>query len=141
MLKTINPLLSGHLLKLLANMGHGDDIVVVDANYPATTMAQRLVHLPGVTATAALDAILTLLPVDDFVERPVVGMAAPDERPPIYAEFDALLHQHEGRTVSMELVDRFAFYERSKQAYAIVSTGERRLYANLIIKKGVLRAD
>jgi L-fucose mutarotase len=139
MLKTINPLLTGDLLAILADMGHGDEIVITDANFPAAAVAQDLVQLPGITATDTLAAILSLLPLDDFVDFPATAMDAPGERPAVYGEFERLLAEAEGRPVPLELIDRFAFYDRAKEAFAVVSTGERRLYANIILKKGVLR--
>lgn len=139
MLKNINPLLTGDLLAILADMGHGDELVIVDANFPASALAQRLVRLPASSATDALDAILGLLPLDDFVERPTAAMDAPDGRPALYGEFDSLLRDAEGREIAIEPIDRFDFYERTRHAYAVVATGERRLYGNIILKKGVLR--
>lgn len=141
MLKTLNPLLSGDLLAILADMGHGDEIVITDANFPADSMAQRLVRLPGISATDALKAVLSLLPLDDFVDYPAAAMDAPGETPPIYPEFEAALADAEGRPLTLEPVERFAFYERTRNAYAVIATGERRLYANIILKKGVLRAS
>lgn len=139
MLKTINPLLTGDLLAILADMGHGDELVIVDANFPAAALARRLVRMPGSSATDALQAVLELLPLDDFVDTPTAAMTAPDGRPELYAEFDRLLHQAEGRTIEIASTDRFDFYDRSRNAYAVVATGERRLYGNIILKKGVLR--
>ncbi|BCH61659.1 RbsD/FucU family protein [Agrobacterium vitis] len=139
MLKTINPLLTGDLLAILADMGHGDEIVIADANFPAVTVANRLVQMPGIDACAVLEAILSLMPLDDFVEYPAGVMDAPGERPSIYAEFDALIERAENRRIELDLIDRFAFYDRSKAAFAVVSTGERRLYGNIILKKGVVR--
>lgn len=139
MLKTLNPLLTGELLAILADMGHGDEIAIVDANFPADSMAQRLVRLPGISATDALEAVLSLLPLDDFVDHPAAAMDAPGERPAIYPEFEAALERAEGRALTLEPVERFAFYARTQQAYAVVATGERRLYANIILKKGVVR--
>ncbi|HET7314203.1 RbsD/FucU family protein [Salinisphaera sp.] len=139
MLKTINPLLTGDLLAILADMGHGDELVIVDANFPAAALAQRLVRLPASSATDALAAVLDLLPIDDFVDMPVAAMDAPDGRPALYTEFDNMLEQAEGRPIAMEPIDRFAFYDRTQRAYAVVATGERRLYGNIILKKGVLR--
>ncbi len=140
MLKTIDPLLTGDLLAILADMGHGDEIALVDANFPATALAARLVQLPGVDAAPALAAILSLLPLDDFVDAPAAVMDAPGERPAIYAEFDTLLGAAENGAVRVDVIDRFAFYDRAEQAFAIVATGERRLYGNIILKKGVVRA-
>lgn len=140
MLKTINPLLTGDLLKTLADMGHGDDIVIVDANFPAATMGKRVIALPGQSATDVLDAILSLLPLDDFVDQPAGVMQAPGERPAIYGEFDASVLAAHGSALDFEMIERFAFYDRARAAYAVVATGERRLYGNIILKKGVIRA-
>lgn len=139
MLKNINPLLTGDLLAILADMGHGDELVIVDANFPATALAQRLVRLPASSATDALGVILELLPLDDFVDQPTAAMDAPDGRPALYAEFDSLLGNAEARQIAIEPIGRFDFYERTRQAYAVVATGEHRLYGNIILKKGVLR--
>lgn len=139
MLKSINPLLTGDLLSILSDMGHGDEVVIADANFPAATIARRLVRLPGVSATDALAAVLTVLPLDDMVDRPAAAMDAPGQRPAIYPEYEAALKKAEGRAIVLEPVERFAFYDRAKAAYAVIATGELRLYANIILKKGVLR--
>jgi L-fucose mutarotase len=139
MLKSVDPLLTGELLAILSDMGHGDEVVIADANFPAASVARRLVRLPGSTATDVLDAVLSVLPLDDFVDRPAAAMDAPGERPAIYPAFEAALARAEGRPLELEPVDRFAFYDRAKAAYAVIATGERRLYANIILKKGVLR--
>ncbi|SDI43337.1 RbsD/FucU family protein, partial [Salipiger marinus] len=83
MLKSVDPLLTGDLLAILRDMGHGDEIVVVDGNFPAASVAQRLVRLPGIAADRAAEAILSLLPLDDFVDQPAAAMASPDGRPEI----------------------------------------------------------
>ncbi len=140
MLKTIDPLMTGELLAILSDMGHGDEIVLVDANFPAARAAQRLVRLPGIGIDRAAEAILSLFPLDDFVAAPAAVMACPDGRPEIFDDFDRLLAAAEGKPVTVAQIDRFDFYDRAEQAYAVVATGERRLYANLILKKGVLRA-
>ena len=106
---------------------------------PGRLPARRLVRLPGSTATDVLDAVLSVLPLDDFVDRPAAAMDAPGERPAIYPAFEAALARAEGRPLELEPVERFAFYDRAKAAYAVIATGERRLYANIILKKGVLR--
>jgi L-fucose mutarotase len=139
MLKNINPLLTGDLLAILSDMGHGDEIAIVDANFPAAAVARRLVRMPLVSATDTLDAALSVFPLDDFVEQPAAAMRTPDERAPIYDAFEASMDTAEGREVGLELIDRFAFYDRARDAYAVIATGERRLYANIILKKGVLR--
>jgi len=141
MLKTIDPLLSGALLQILADMGHGDEIVIVDANYPASANAKRLVRLDGITATAALQAILSLLPLDDFVEEPAAVMTPGTEWPPVLDEFQAIVDRAEGKAIPVTGMDRFAFYERARGAYAMIATGERRLYGNIILVKGVIRPE
>ncbi len=144
MLKNTDPLLNPDLLYILAAMGHGDEIAIVDANFPAESMGERTVRLDGVNATRALDAVLTVLPLDDFVERPaavmqVVGDA--DAEPETVREFKATAAAAEGRTVEFEAVERFAFYDRTREAFAVVATGERRLYGNVILVKGIVRPD
>jgi L-fucose mutarotase len=141
MLKTIHPLLNPDLLTVLAEMGHGDELAIVDANFPAVTMARRLVRISG-TTTHVLEAALTLLPLDDFVEAPVTVMqvvGAPDEIPETVREYQLVANAAEGKPVKVERIDRFAFYERSKAAFAVVASGETRLYGNVLVKKGVIR--
>jgi len=142
MLKNIDPLLSPDLLMVLRSMGHGDEIAVVDGNFPAASTAQRLVRLDGLSATAVADAILSVMPLDDFVPEAawrmeVVGDPAAEQ--PIFAEFREIVARREGSGFRLASLERFAFYERAKSAYAIVSTGEARLYGNIILKKGVVR--
>ncbi len=144
MLKHTDPLLSPDLLYILAAMGHGDEIAIVDANFPAESMGERTIRLDGVNATQALDAVLTVLPLDDFVERPaavmqVVGDA--DEEPETVREFKAAAAAAEGRPVEFESLERFAFYDRTSEAFAVLATGERRLYGNVILVKGIVRPD
>lgn len=141
MLKGISPLLQPELLKILAEMGHGDEIVIGDANFPAATMGKRCVRCDGHKVTDLLDAILQLFPLDTFVEAPVTLMevvpgTAPDE-PPIWKEFKEIVEKHEpGTKIGFE--ERFAFYDRSRQAFATIQTGETALYACVILKKGVI---
>ncbi len=142
MLKNIDPLLSPDLLMVLRSMGHGDDIAVVDANFPAVAMARRLVRLDGLAATDVTDAILSVMPLDDFVPEAAWRMEVvgdPQAEQPIFDEFRAIIARHEGSNFRLASLERFAFYEQAKAAYAIVSTGERRLYGNIILKKGVVR--
>jgi L-fucose mutarotase len=142
MLKNINPLLSPDLLMVLRSMGHGDEIAVVDANFPAASMARRLVRLDGLTATAVTEAILSVMPLDDFAPEAAWRMEVvgnPQAEQPIFDEFRAAIIRHEGANFRLAALERFAFYERAKAAYAIVSTGEARLYGNIILKKGVVR--
>lgn len=144
MLKGISPLLSPELLKILAEMGHGDELVIGDGNFPATTMGKRCVRCDGHGANAVLDAVLSLLPLDDFVDAPVTLMevvpgSIPDGEPPIWADFRATLTRREPNA-KVGFEERFAFYERSRKAFATVQTGESALYACVILKKGVIRA-
>src|SRR5688572_8248678 len=127
-LKGIDPLLSPELLHFLRAMGHGDEIVLVDANFPAVASAQRLVRLDGVTLLDAARAVLSVLPLDDFVEAPVAVMQmvnTPEVLPEVQAEVFEVVNEVEGREVGVEHVERFAFYERARGAFAIVATGER----------------
>ncbi|HET7105074.1 MAG TPA: RbsD/FucU domain-containing protein [Terracidiphilus sp.] len=140
MLKLINPLLTGDLLAILSNMGHGDEVVIADANFPAESIARRLVRYPGISATDVLAAVLSVLPLDDFVDHPAAAMDAPGQRPAIYPEYEEALKKAEGRVITLEPVERFAFYDRAKAAFAVIATGELRLYANIILRKGVLRS-
>jgi L-fucose mutarotase len=142
MLKHIDPILNAELLHVLASMGHGDELAIVDANFPAATMARRLVRLDGVSAPRALEAVLTLLPLDDFVEAPVTTMQVvghPDETPETVREFQTVADTADSHPVKSERIDRFEFYRRSREAFAIVATGETRLYGCVLVRKGVVR--
>ena len=135
MLKGLDPLLSPDLLHAVASMGHGDRLAVVDANFPAASMARRLVLLPGAGALDALRAILSVLPLDDFVADPVHVMqpvGAQVGMPEIVQSFARYL----GTTPAS--LDRHAFYREAASAYAIVLTGERRFYGNILLTKGVV---
>ncbi len=144
MLRGLDPLLSPELLRILRAMGHGDEIAIVDANYPASRDAKRLVRLDGADATQALQAILSVLPLDSFVANPahcmqVVGK--PDEVPPAVAEFQTVVDRLAGFPEKIGKIERFGFYDRAKTCYAVVATAERRLYGNIILTKGVIGAD
>ena len=141
MLKNIPPILGPDLLHILRAMGHGDEIAIVDANYPAEAAGPDLVRLDGLTATDVLDAILTVMPLDDFVDEAAICMQVvgdPPRREPVMDEFEAIIKRHEPR-MGLSSLERFAFYERVKAGYAIVQTGESRLYGNVLLKKGVIR--
>lgn len=141
MLKVIDPLLGPDLLYIMASMGHGDEIVIADANFPATSLGSRLVRLDGIGTPEVLAAILTLFPLDQYVAQPAAVMAVVDDplaTPNIYADFTKAITAAEGKAIDLERVERFAFYERADNAFAIVSTGETRLYGNIIIRKGVV---
>ena len=138
MLIGLDPLLSPDLLHALAAMGHGDRIVLVDANYPATR-GRRLISLPGANVVQTLRAVLSLLPCDTFVPDPaaimqVVGDA--DAMPPVVGEMNAVLTTH-GGPVAVG-VERHAFYVAAETAYQIVQTSERRFYGNMLLSKGVI---
>ena len=142
MLKGIPDIISPDLLKILHEMGHGDDLVIGDANYPAASSARNLVRCDGHGVAELLDAILALFPLDDFVAHPVSVMkvVGSDEVPRIQDEIRAVVAKHEVKGPSLvEQIERFDFYERSRKAYAIVATTERKLYGCVIIKKGVIR--
>lgn len=141
MLKSIPPLLGPSLLYILRAMGHGDEIAIVDANYPAEFAGPEIVRLDGNSATEVLDAILTVMPLDQFVDEAAFGMQvvdAPGQREPIYDRFEEIIQRHEPEK-HFSTLERFAFYERARTAAALVQTGETRLYGNIILKKGVIR--
>ena len=141
MLKNVPAILSPDLLYMIAQMGHGDEIVLADANFPATSIAKRLVRADGHGVPAVLEGILKLFPLDSFVEMPAAVMQRvdkPSEPAPVWTEFQRLLDSAEARHVAIERVERFAFYERAKKAFGVVATGETALYGNLILKKGVI---
>ena len=140
MLKGIDPLLGPDLLKILRAMGHGDEIAIVDGNYPAATDAQRLVRMDGHDAPRIAEAILSVMPVDEFVPQAVFRPAAYGDAKrmePVFSDFESVLKKHEPKQKITALVGS-DFYDRVKACYAIVASGERRLYGNLIIRKGVI---
>jgi L-fucose mutarotase len=141
MLKHLNPLHTPELLHTLASMGHGDDLAIVDAHFPAVSMAKRLVRLDGVDAPAALAACLRLIPLDTFVDDPALRMQVvhdPDHIPEVQQQFQKVIDEEEGKHWPLVKIERYAFYERAKQAFAIVVTGELRPYGCVLIKKGVV---
>ena len=144
MLKNISPLLSPDLLKVLCEMGHGDRLVLADANFPSASMGKNAIVLraDGHSATDLLDAILQLFPLDTYVEHPVSLMQVMPGDPvktPIWDEYKAIVAKYDERgDKAFDEIERFAFYEEAKQVYAIIATGEKALYANLILQKGVL---
>ena len=141
MLKGIDPILGPDLLAILRAMGHGDEIVIADANFPAAAIARSLVRADGVDAVRMVRAITALMPLDDFVPAAAFRMAevdAPETMPPIAAAFAEVLAA-EGYSGPIEAIERAAFYDRARRAFAVVATGDTRLYGNLILKKGVIR--
>jgi len=141
MLKNIPKILSPDLLKIIMEMGHGDEIVIADGNFPSASFAQRLVRLDGHAIPDILEAILRLFPLDTYVERPVGLMAVmPGDpyKPVIWEEYKKIIQGSKEPFKEFENIERFAFYERAKKAYAVIATGESALYANVILKKGVV---
>ncbi|RUS45684.1 RbsD/FucU family protein [Cohnella sp. AR92] len=141
MLKGIPRIISPELLKTLMEMGHSDEIVLADANFPAASHAQRLVRSDGHGIPELLEAILGLFPLDAYVDKPISLMqVVPGDQveTPIWGTYEAIVRRQTELEAPFEEVERFAFYERAKQAYAIVATGEQALYANVILKKGVI---
>lgn len=143
MLKGIPSILSPELLKIMMEMGHGDEIVIGDGNFPAANYAKRLVRLDGHNVPDVLEAILKLYPLDSYVECPVTLMKVVEgdpTKPIIWDKYKDIIERNSGK-VNIEYIDRFHFYDRAKEAYAIVATGERALYANIILKKGVVKIN
>ncbi len=141
MLKGIPSIISPELLKILMEMGHGDEIVIGDGNFPAASMAKKLIRCDGHSVPDLLSAILKLFPLDTFVEKPIALMEVVDknaETPKIWNEFKNILDKYEPENNDIEYIERFSFYERAKNAYAIIATGEKAIYANIILKKGIL---
>jgi len=141
MLKGIDPLLSPDLLYLLAQMGHGDQIALVDSNFPAASTARRLVRLDGCDLPTAARAVLSVLPLDTFVERPIAAMDVVDALhtvPTVQHEVFELAQQIERREIGVERLERFAFYERARNAFAVLATSESRPYGDVILTKGVI---
>ncbi|HME21922.1 MAG TPA: RbsD/FucU domain-containing protein [Acetobacteraceae bacterium] len=142
MLRGIHPLLSPDLLHVLAAMGHGDRIAVVDANFPALSHAKQLIRLPGTAAPAVLEAILSVLPVDDFEPHPVSVMQVVGDAamiPEVVREFTAILVRND--LAAPARLERHDYYRATAEAFAVVQTGERRFYGNILLTKGVVPPD
>jgi L-fucose mutarotase len=140
MLFGIDPILSPELLHTLRSMGHGDEICIADANFPAVANARRLLRVDAADAVRVADAILSLMPLDTFVPSAAFVMQVvgkPKESPPIYGLFQKAIDARQ-KGFKIARIERFKFYERARACYAIVTTGERRFYGNLILTKGVV---
>ena len=140
MLKGIDPLLGPDLLAMLRAMGHGDEIVIADANFPAAANARRLVRLDGATSPRVAQAIVSVLPLDDFVPQAAFRMEMTDDPtaiPPVCRELDEVL-KAAGYDRGTASIERHAFYARAREAYGVVATGEPRFWGNLILKKGAI---
>ena len=143
MLKNVPSILSPALLKVLMEMGHGDEIVLGDGNFPAESMGKNavVIRADGNSVPELLDAILTMMPLDQYTEKPAALMeVVPGDPvvPVIWDEYRAILKKHGENPEAVEMMERFAFYERAKKVYAIVATGETAIYANILLKKGVI---
>ena len=144
MLKGISPLISPELLKSLCEMGHGDELVIADGNFPSESVGKNavVVRADGHGTAEILDAVLKLIPLDTYTEKPVAlmevvkGDSCP--APEIWKTYEKLLSKHEPENHDTEMMERFAFYERAKGAYLIIATGETAIYANILLKKGVV---
>jgi L-fucose mutarotase len=147
-LKNLDPLLNADVLHALRAMGHGDEIVICDANFPGDSVARatvlgKLLRFDGADAARAVRAVLSVLPLDTFVEHAAFRMEVvgePNTIPAVQREAQAEVNAAEGRDVPFASIERFAFYERAKQAYCVIATGEQRGYGCFVFKKGVLLA-
>ncbi len=140
MLKGLDPLLGPELLRVLRAMGHGDEIAIVDGNYPAEEHTKRLVRLDGHDAPRILDAVLSVMPVDDMVPEAVWRPAAyldPTRMEPVFEDFASVLMKHEPKQNIVPLTGE-AFYNKVKACFAVVASSEPRLYGNIIVRKGVI---
>lgn len=141
MLKGIPKIISPDLMKILLEMGHGDEIVLADGNFPAASCGEKLIRCEGHGVLEVLHAILQFFPLDTYSDHSVSLMKVvkgDPTTPSIWETYDAVIKQYDTHFDSFEMIDRFAFYERAKKAYAIVATSESALYANIILKKGVI---
>jgi L-fucose mutarotase len=145
MLKGIDPALNADILRVLCAMGHGDDLIIADANFPSDSVARQTVTgkllRMDVSAPRAVAAVLSVMPLDSFVDDAAARMeivGAPDEIPPVQAETQAAIDAVVGKPWPMKPIERYAFYERAKAAYAVIQTGERRFYGCFAFRKGVI---
>jgi len=149
MLKGLNPLLNADVLYALRAMGHGDDLIIADTNFPSDSVAHQtvlgtLLRIDNTTAAQAVEAVLSVMPLDSFVEDSAARMeivGSPDEIPPVQQEVQQAIDAAEGKSWPMISIERFAFYERAKQAYCVIQTGERRFYGCFAFRKGVIPPD
>lgn len=145
MLKGIPAIISPELLKALCEMGHGDELVIADGNFPSASIGKNnmVIRADGHGTKEVLDAVLQLIPLDSYVENPVALMEiVPGDdcpTPVIWKAYDEVLHKYEPEHCTIEMMERFAFYERAKGAYLIIATGETAIYANVLLKKGVVK--
>ena len=143
MLKGLDPLLNADLLYVLAAMGHGDELALVDKNFPAVSLGARVIRLEGVDAPRVLEAILSVMPLDDMLDTPYTRMVdlgfAEVEESEICREFVRIVERYEGPRWQIGRIDRFGFYDRARSAFAVVVTGETRVNGSLLLTKGIVR--
>ncbi len=140
MLKNIPSILSPELLKVIMEMGHGDELVIGDGNFPAASLNDRVIRLDGHGIERVLEALLTLFPLDTYAPNAFLmeKVAGDSVETPIWQSYEKIAKEGDRGFKGFDLIERFAFYERSRKAYAIIATGETSLYANIILKKGVV---
>ncbi|MFY0624453.1 MAG: ribose ABC transporter [Pelagimonas sp.] len=141
MLRNIDPILSPELLHTLRAMGHGDELVISDANFPGTSSGPTCIRADGSDASTMLRAVLSVMPLDTYVDDPALTMQVVGDAealPEAVAAFQTIINDTADAPRSIQSLERFAFYERASKAFAVVQTGERRLYGNIIVKKGVV---
>ena len=143
MLKGISPIISPELLKIIAEMGHGDELVIADGNFPGTSIGKRCVRCDGHGCAEVMQAIVQLFPLDDFVKKPMALMEVPDgmfpgNKAPIWEKFREAADT-DMPSAEFDMMEHGAFIDRARAAYAVVQTGETALYGNIIIRKGVVR--
>ncbi len=149
MLKGINPLLNADVLYALRAMGHGDDLIIADTNFPSDSVARqtrlgKLLRIDNTTAAEAAEAVLSIMALDSFADDSATRMeivGAPDDVPPVQQEVQKTIDAAEGKPWPMASIERFAFYERAKRAYCVIQTGERRFYGCFAFRKGVIPPD
>ncbi|MEQ1771144.1 MAG: RbsD/FucU domain-containing protein [Devosia sp.] len=143
MLRGIPPILGPDMLHIMRAMGHGDELVIADANFPASSQGPEVIRIDGVSGTDLAEAILKLMPLDEFVPEQAFVMQVvgdPSAKPPVVLEYEKIVAKYEPKA-KVGSIERMEFYERAKTTFAIVQTGENRLYGNLILKKGIIRPD
>ncbi len=143
MLKGIPQNLSPDLVKILMEMGHGDEIVLADGNFPSAANANKLIRMDGVNVPELLSSLLELMPLDSYAEAPVLFMETEpgDEYPTIWKEYESIILKKNQAPVNIGYLERQLFYQRSRKAYCIVATGEKKIYGNIILRKGVIKEN
>ncbi|MBX9455152.1 MAG: RbsD/FucU family protein [Rhizobium sp.] len=149
MLKNISPLLNADVLHALKAMGHGDYLILSDTNFPSDSVARqtvlgKLLRMENTTSAQAAEAILSLMPLDTFIDNAAERMevvGSPDELPDVQKEVQAVIDTAEGKSWPLKSIERFAFYEKAKKAYCVIQTGERRFYGCFVLTKGVIPPD